>query len=830
MIQELWLRPDIARPSVPTAPAADPRWYHRRLPGYAATPLYDLPELANEMGVGRLWVKHESTRFGLPSFKALGASWAAYRLVEQRVGRSLRDEWSTVEDLRALLSNHADLTLVTATDGNHGRAVARVAALFGMSAHIYVPEGTAAARIQAIRAEGARVDQTDVNYDETVRIAAATASGDRLIVSDTSWPGYEEVPGWISDGYSTMFREIQAALTESGSSFPDFVVVPVGVGALAAAAVRHFAHGPTRVIAVEPVGAECVTRSLRVAERTTVPGPQVSEMVGLNCGTPSFTTWPLLKAGLSASLVIDDSPMHDAMRRLARHGIAAGETGAAALGGLIASDHDVRELLGVSAKSSVLLLCTEGVTDPANYLAVVGTTKTKGTDMVVDIEHWQRRLRDLTEEYAVPGASFAALVDGTVHTAASGVLNVKTGVETTVDSVFQIGSISKIYTATMVLQLVDEGLLDLDAPILRYVPELQLSSPGLVDGVTVRHLLTHTSGIDGDYFFDGGRGDDSLKRFVASCLMIGLTHPVGATMSYCNAGFSLLGAIVERATFTTWDTALRNRIIDRLGLDSTATLAEDVMRFRVAHGHGLTDGKPVLAPTWALARSVGPAGGICATASDVVAFARTHLPGCDAILPETRAAQMLEPQTRIANGTGLDQRSIGLGWAISEWGGRLVHGHDGGTIGQKSFLRIVPDAGVVVCLLTNGGRTEELYRRFLGEFLADVCDLSIPPAVEPPATPVTVDEQVHVGVYERWGERLELTATEDGLRAKVTITTALSETLPDEVVEAVLVPVRENVFLTRVDDSGPWTALTFYTLADGSRYVHVDGRAARKIS
>ena len=375
MIEELWVRPDTAEAVLPALEMADTRWFHQRLPGYGPTRLYDEPALAGQLGVGKLWVKHEASRFGLPSFKALGASWAAYQLVQARLGRDLTDEWRTVDELRGLLHGHAGLTLVTATDGNHGRAVARMAALFGLSAHIYVPAGTAAARIQAIAAEGAQVELTDLDYDRTVELAAETASTERLVLSDTSWPGYEQVPGWISDGYATMFHEIGQALAASAAPYPDVVFVPVGVGALAAAAIRFFAGSGARVIAVEPVGAECVTRSLRAGHRTTVPGPQTSQMVGLNCGTPSLTTWPLLQAGLAASIVISDAPMHDAMRRLARQRIAAGETGAATLAGLIAlrsADPQLQEQLPVPADASVLLLSTEGVTDPANYRAVVG--------------------------------------------------------------------------------------------------------------------------------------------------------------------------------------------------------------------------------------------------------------------------------------------------------------------------------------------------------------------------------------------------------------------------------------------------------------------------
>lgn len=375
MIEQMWSRASPVQPRIIGDAVADPRWYHQRLPGYRPTALYELPELAADLAVKRLWVKHEASRFGLPSFKGLGASWAAYRLVEQRIGRDLRDEWSTLDELRALLSEHSGLTLVTATDGNHGRAVARFAALFGMSAHIYVPHATAPARVQAIRDEGARVEETELSYDATVQLAASTATENRLVLSDTSWPGYEQVPAWISEGYSTMFHEVFDSLATAGAPAPDFVFVPVGVGALAAAAIQHLAHLPTQVVAVEPVGGDCVTGSLKAGRRVTVPGPQNSEMVGLNCGTPSFGTWPSLQARLRGSIVISDDPMHDAMRRLAQQGISVGETGAAALGALIAlraADAPTRTKLTVPADASVLILSTEGVTDPANYQTVVG--------------------------------------------------------------------------------------------------------------------------------------------------------------------------------------------------------------------------------------------------------------------------------------------------------------------------------------------------------------------------------------------------------------------------------------------------------------------------
>lgn len=454
--------------------------------------------------------------------------------------------------------------------------------------------------------------------------------------------------------------------------------------------------------------------------------------------------------------------------------------------------------------------------------------------MAFDLDYWQGRLHTLAADCQVPGASFAVLVNGAVHTGATGVLNCETRVETDPLSVFQIGSISKIYTATMVMQLVDEGLVELDAPVLRYLPELRLSTPGLIDAVTVRHLMTHTSGIDGDHFFDGGRGDDALRRFVASCDRIGLTHPVGATMSYCNSAFSLLGAIIEQVTSTTWDSALRQRIIEPLGLEHTVTLPEEALRFRVAYGHGVSDDGTVhLAPMWALPRSVGPAGGITATASDVVKFAAAHLPGPglqgQSILPEARKAEMLVPQTSIPDQSGESPRQVGLAWLLNNWNDQLVYGHDGGTIGQESFLRIVSDSKVVVCLLTNGGRTLQLYQQFFAELLDQLCDVTVPGFPAPPAARVAVNNADYVGVYERLGERLEIDEKGDDLRVTRLVTAPLSDELPDEHAEATLVPLHQDYFLARFEQSAPWSAVSFYSTADGERYLHNSGRAARKV-
>jgi diaminopropionate ammonia-lyase len=369
-----------ARPHVPgAARTSEPLRVHRRLPGYAPTPLVSCPGLAADLGVGMVWAKDESWRLGLPSFKMLGASYAVYRVLTERLGHEV--DWDTVDDLRAGLGALGPFALSAATDGNHGRAVARMARLLGAPAAIYVPEGTARARIAAIESEGASVSVVAGDYDAAVRRSAEDASETCLVVSDTSWPGYTRTPAWVSEGYSTIFAEVADQLAAAGAGAPDLVAVPVGVGALAAAVVRHYkAEGQERspfLLGVEPRAANCVLESLRAGRVATVPGPHPSIMAGLNCGTPSQIAWPFLAAGMDAMVAMSDDWARRAMRALAAAGIVAGETGAAALGGLFAVGETaqgapVRDAARLGPGMSVLLLCTEGATDPQAWETIVG--------------------------------------------------------------------------------------------------------------------------------------------------------------------------------------------------------------------------------------------------------------------------------------------------------------------------------------------------------------------------------------------------------------------------------------------------------------------------
>jgi diaminopropionate ammonia-lyase len=333
-----------------------------------ATPLVEAPGLAADLGVSRLWCKDESARLGLPSFKILGASWAVYRLLTERLGGE--PEWATLDDLRAAIAPLLPLSLVAATDGNHGRAVARMAKLLGLGAHVLVPAGTADARITGIESEGARVDVVDGTYDDAVAESARLADDHTLVVSDTSWEGYTEVPSWVIEGYATIFAEVDEALVEVDAPAPDLVVVPMGVGALTAAVVAYYSAHST-VVAVEPLDAACGLESAAAGGPTEVPGPHESIMAGLNCGNVSVIAWPAVAAGVDVFVAVPDADAEQAMRDLDTIGIEAGETGGAALAGLraLAASDEWRVL--VTGKD-VLVLCTEGATDPAGYEARVG--------------------------------------------------------------------------------------------------------------------------------------------------------------------------------------------------------------------------------------------------------------------------------------------------------------------------------------------------------------------------------------------------------------------------------------------------------------------------
>jgi CubicO group peptidase (beta-lactamase class C family)/acetyl esterase/lipase len=457
----------------------------------------------------------------------------------------------------------------------------------------------------------------------------------------------------------------------------------------------------------------------------------------------------------------------------------------------------------------------------------------------LDAGHWQRRLAVLAKRHRVPGATLGILRvrpsrEDELVEAAYGVLNKDTGVETTTDSVFQIGSITKVWTATVVMQLVDEGALELDAPIAEVLPEFRLADAEVAKRVTMRHLLTHTSGIDGDVFTDTGRGDDCLEQYVARLADVAQNHPLGATFSYCNSGFSVAGRVIEKLTGGTWDAALKERIFTPLGLKHTGTLPEEALLHRAAVGHVSEAGaEPARAPVWGLQRSAGPAGLITSSVGDVLGFARAHLTGGLApdgtrVLSEASAATMADKHADLPDKYVLGD-SWGLGWIRFAWDGRRLIGHDGNTIGQSAFLRLLPDEGLAVTLLANGGNTRDLYEDLYREIFTELAGIAMPHPLTPPAEPVSADIQPHVGTYERASVQLEVLAREDGPLLRTTVTGPLAALIPDPVHEYPMVPVEEDLYLVKEPHTLTWIPVTFYQLPTGERYLHFGARATPRV-
>ena len=318
----------------------------------------------------------------MPSFKILGTSWAVYQALMSRLGKEI-ESWETFDDLARIFAPLRPLTLVAATDGNHGRAVAHMAALLGFESHIFVPLGMVESRINAIKKEGAKVTIVDGTYDEAVRQSALEQNDMHILISDTSWPGYEEIPTWVIDGYSTIFQEIDEQFARQYESGPDLVLVQIGVGALAAAVVKHYRDVdvlfPPKIVGVEPTTAACMLESIKAKRIVSLTTPPRTIMAGLNCDTPSLIAWPIVSKGVDHFISIEDEWACQGMRKFADLGLASGETGAAGIGGVLALLHDpllsdVRASLGIDSSTRILVICTEGATDPVAYEQIVGTS------------------------------------------------------------------------------------------------------------------------------------------------------------------------------------------------------------------------------------------------------------------------------------------------------------------------------------------------------------------------------------------------------------------------------------------------------------------------
>lgn len=339
------------------------RQFHRSLPGYAATPLHRLPALAQELGVRQILVKDEGHRFGLKAFKGLGASWAIERL--RRAGTPLS-------------------TVASATEGNHGRAVAWSARLLGLKAVIFMTNGASPRRVDAIRREGAEVVLLEGKYEDAVRRCAERSAAEGWqVVADVGYEGYLQIPAWITEGYSTILGEVEEQCA-AGCDAPGVVIAQAGVGGFAAAVVEHFAavSPRPRLAIVEPTDADPLLESALSTDGRPVAstGGQRTIMGGLNCSEVSLAAWPVIRDRADLFFSITDDFALEAMRRYAKPEdgdprVVAGESGASGLAGLLAlMRHDTlggaREALGLDSNTSVLVFVSEGDTDPDSWARI----------------------------------------------------------------------------------------------------------------------------------------------------------------------------------------------------------------------------------------------------------------------------------------------------------------------------------------------------------------------------------------------------------------------------------------------------------------------------
>ena len=365
------------------------RTFHESFPQYTQTPLAKLPQMAEYLGLGEVYVKDESYRFGLNAFKVLGGSFAMARYIAKETGRDVSELPYAVLTSDQLREEFGQATFFTATDGNHGRGVAWAANKLRQKAVVHMPKGTTQTRLENIRKEGAKVDILEMNYDDCVRLAAKEAAETPrgVVVQDTAWDGYEEIPSWIMQGYGTMAMESGEQLNACGCERPTHVFVQAGVGSLAGAVVCYFTNlypdNPPVFVVVEADVAACLYKGAAAGDGDIriVDGDMQTIMAGLACGEPNTISWDILKNHVKTFISAPDWVAAKGMRMLSAPlkgdpQVTSGESGAAPFGALAAimtmdEYAPLKEELELNETSRVLLFSTEGDTDPERYKHIV---------------------------------------------------------------------------------------------------------------------------------------------------------------------------------------------------------------------------------------------------------------------------------------------------------------------------------------------------------------------------------------------------------------------------------------------------------------------------
>lgn len=358
--------------------------FHASFPEYTVTPLVELDQLSKNIGVEKIYVKDESYRFGLNAFKGLGGSYCIGKYVADKLGIDISDLSYEMMKSESVRNKLGDITFVTATDGNHGRGIAWAANMFGYKSVVYMPKGSAAERLENIKALGADACITELNYDDTVRLASEHAEKyGWVLLQDTAWEGYETIPGWIMEGYTTMGNEIISQLKEEKISH---IFLQAGVGAMAGALTGFFAdhykdeERPIITI-VEPNEADCIYKTAEAGELRIVTGDLDTIMAGLACGEPCTIGWNVLQDYVDHFVSVPDYIAAKGMRVLASplandDSVVSGESGAVTFGFVVELMQNpelvaLRDKLDLNKDSKVLCISTEGDTDQENYRKIV---------------------------------------------------------------------------------------------------------------------------------------------------------------------------------------------------------------------------------------------------------------------------------------------------------------------------------------------------------------------------------------------------------------------------------------------------------------------------
>ena len=461
------------------------------------------------------------------------------------------------------------------------------------------------------------------------------------------------------------------------------------------------------------------------------------------------------------------------------------------------------------------------------------------TTMQPDMAKLRARVSALLTEYRIPSAAIGILHDSEITDFAVGVKSLATGEPATSDTIYQCGSMSKTWTALTAMQFVEAGLLNLDAPVRTYLPGFSVADPQVSASLTPRHLLSHAHGIE-EVLGDPGEGSDVYERCVDNVASAPQVHPLGRTMSYSPAlGYAILARIMEVLDGRRWDDVMRNRLFDPLGLTATTSWRDQVDQGRAATGHLIRslDEGPFVTPMAYLPRAFGPGGNISSTAREVLLLAHLFLTGGRAqngarIVAAESMRQMMRPVVAIPDPYSFGQ-AYGLGLMLFDWHGETVYGHDGNTIGQGAYLRILPDLRIALAMLTNGALRDSFYKQVFNAILAELGTVSIPDLPEP-ARALHLDLSRYVGIYERpGGNRYTISAEGDHLALTTHLDPMRAAVLRrPTVVTRALLPISDTHFLIpTVDPLEDTQTLAIYDFENGrAQYLHHGLRAHPRVN